>query len=163
MVTIGLCLCLENGLQLRLRGNHKPVPLHLGPTGALRIPLQQFTGLQLTALQRAQSTDIGKPLPEFEVLKLNERVKPPELDKISRHRPHSTSPLAMQNSGQKRSRHALSEEANSRGEDCESMDTIDPTLAGRAHAPPVPVRAPAGDHHWSTVTTAGPSSPDRTM
>ena len=157
-------LCLEKGLQLRLRGNHEPVPLHLGPTGALRIPLQQFTELQLTALQRAQSEDLGTSLPEFEVLKLNEQcMKPPEPDR-TQDVSASTSPVSSACHAEHRPEAqptCSTGDFEPGGQGRESLDSIDPSATGRAYAPSVPVRTPLGDHHGSTIPTPGSGASDR--
>ena len=157
-------LCLEKGLQLRLRGNHEPVPLHLGPTGALRIPLQQFTELQLTALQRAQSEDLGTSLPEFEVLKLNEQcMKPPEPDR-TQDVSASTSPVSSACHAEHRPEAqptCSTGDFEPGGQGRESLDSTDPSATGRAYAPSVPVRTPLGDHHGSTIPTPGSSASDR--
>ena len=157
-------LCLEKGLQLRLRGNHEPVPLHLGPTGALRIPLQQFTELQLTALQRAQSEDLGTSLPEFEVLKLNEQcMKPPEPDR-TQDVSASTSPVSSACHAEhwpEAQPTCSTGDFEPGGQGRESLDSIDPSATGRAYAPSVPVRTPLGDHHGSTIPTPGSGASDR--
>ena len=157
-------LCLEKGLQLRLRGNHEPVPLHLGPTGALRIPLQQFTELQLTALQRAQSEDLGTSLPEFEVLKLNKQcMKPPEPDR-TQDVSASTSPVSSACHAERRPEAqptCSTGDFEPGGQGRESLDSIDPSATGRAYAPSVPVRTPLGDHHGSTIPTPGSGASDR--
>ena len=154
-------LCLEKGLQLRLRGNHEPVPLHLGPTGALRFPLQQFTELQLTALQRAQSEDLGTSPPEFEVLKLNEQcMKPPEPDKTP-DVPTSTSPGLSACHAEHRPEAQPTCCTGDFEPGRQGLDSIDPSATGRAHASSVPVRTPLGNHHGSTIPTPGSGAPDR--
>ena len=60
-------LCHEQGLQLRLRGTPE-----LGPTGALRIPLQQYNQVQKHALEREQNSMNQSTSVEFEVLKLQD-------------------------------------------------------------------------------------------
>ena len=155
-------LCLEKGLQLRLRGNHEPVPLHLGPTGALRIPLQQFTALQLTALQRAQSSDTGKPLPEFEVLKLNEQCSNPlEPDKSQ-----GTSALKSPAPPARHAEHwseaqPTSSPGEPRGKGDESMDSADSPTASCSHALQYLVRTSLGDRYGGAVSATSPVTTDR--
>ena len=66
-----LRLSQEHGLHIRFRGSQEILPLHLGPTGALRIPLQQFNMKKINILQRAQEELREKSREEFEVLNLS--------------------------------------------------------------------------------------------
>ena len=66
-----LRLSQEHGLHIRFRGSQEILPLHLGPTGALRIPLQQFSKVKINILQGAQEELHGRSREEFEVLSLN--------------------------------------------------------------------------------------------
>ena len=50
-----LVLDPEQGLKLRLRRYHCEAPLHIGPTGALRVPLDQFSPSMISSLKRAMS------------------------------------------------------------------------------------------------------------
>ena len=66
-----LRLSQQNGLHIRFRGSQEILPLHLGPTGALRIPLQQFNNKKTNILQKAQKEIRERSKEEFEVLNLN--------------------------------------------------------------------------------------------
>ena len=66
-----LNLDVEKGLQLSIHGMQAPMQLYLGPTGALRIPLQQFNPEQLEHLVRLQESPEVHSQQEFEILKLN--------------------------------------------------------------------------------------------
>ena len=87
-------LCHEQGLQLRLRGTPEPVPLHLGPTGALRIPLQQYNQMQKQALEREQNLMNQSTSVEFEVLKLQDGCMEPPKPSTTQ----ATSPFATPHS-----------------------------------------------------------------
>ena len=65
-----LRLSQEHGLHIQFRGSQEILPLHLGPTGALRIPLQRFNQLKLSVLQKAQEELHDRSRGEFEVLNL---------------------------------------------------------------------------------------------
>ena len=58
------------GLYLRFRDDETVVPLHLGPTNALRVPLQSFTKNQVDKLSKVQKRLMLTK--EFEVLNLSE-------------------------------------------------------------------------------------------
>ncbi len=66
-----LRLSQEHGLHIRFRGSQETLPLHLGPTGALRIPLQQFSSRKVSVLQKTQEELHDQSREEFEVLTLN--------------------------------------------------------------------------------------------
>ena len=65
-----LRLSQEHGLHIRFRGSQEILPLQLGPTGALRIPLQQFNRKKISVLQKAQEELHDQARGEFEVLNL---------------------------------------------------------------------------------------------
>ena len=56
------------GLKIHLKKFGFTVPCHLGPTGALRVPLCHFSQLQLNTLEKAQE-DLRKTNQEFEVFR----------------------------------------------------------------------------------------------
>ena len=58
----------DEGLQLMVQGCKEPITLHLGPTGALRIPLQNYNEYQMNNLGRLQESPEVHNNREFEVL-----------------------------------------------------------------------------------------------
>ena len=62
-----MCLDSEEGLVLRMRNPKHSVRCHLGPSGALRIPLIEFTPLMLKHLRKTQGQF---RMQEFEILDL---------------------------------------------------------------------------------------------
>ena len=49
-----LVLSPQEGLALRMQGVPDLVPLHIGPSGALRIPLQQFSSVMINGIKKLQ-------------------------------------------------------------------------------------------------------------
>ena len=71
-----LMLSPEKGLRVKIRGESEEIPLHLGPTGALRIPLQRFNEVKIKNLARRQKERLEVEKNEFEVLNLNTKPQP---------------------------------------------------------------------------------------
>lgn len=71
-----LILSPEKGLRIRIRGEREEIPLHLGPTGALRIPLQRFNTTKIQNLRKRQEDRLKKEVTEFEVLNLMTKSQP---------------------------------------------------------------------------------------
>ena len=63
-----LCLDKDKGMKLLLHGMKQPLDCHLGPTGALRIPLQEYAPAMMTHLVAAQTHGTHLPKSEFEIL-----------------------------------------------------------------------------------------------
>ena len=71
-----LVLDPEQGLRLRLRRFGFEVPMHIGPTGALRVPLDQFDNLMIGKLKNALKQIGGEQLQASDV------VQPAELHEM---------------------------------------------------------------------------------
>ena len=65
-----LILDSDKGLTIVFQDGREQIPLHLGPTGALRIPLQNFTSDQLKHLREWQDSSEVHESQEFEILRL---------------------------------------------------------------------------------------------
>ena len=65
-----LTLDSDKGLTIVFQDGREQIPLHLGPTGALRIPLQNFTSDQLKHLREWQDSSAVHESQEFEILRL---------------------------------------------------------------------------------------------
>ena len=61
-----ICLDNDQGMTLHLRGTI--IPCHLGPTGALRVPLQDFSSGLVNLLASVQQGTEYMPTSEFEIL-----------------------------------------------------------------------------------------------
>ena len=69
-----ICLDNDQGMTLRLRGT--TVPRHVGPTRALRVPLQEFTSAWVKHLASAQQSTECMPTSEFEILNIQKFDEP---------------------------------------------------------------------------------------
>ena len=87
-----LVLSPEKGLRIRIRGEKDEIPLHLGPTGALRIPLQRFNGQKLRNLEQRQAERLERERGEFEVLSLDMKSQPQVETNKREHRPNEPNP-----------------------------------------------------------------------
>ena len=158
-------LCHEQGLQLRLRGTSEPVPLHLGPTGALRIPLQQYNQVQKQELEREQKSMNQSTSVEFEVLKLQDGcMEPPKLSTIQASSPLATPHPAACHAD--RGPAASSRRSNSRGRGLPTTSSPsivvppDEALPPGAHAPSADAGKVHGSHAQYKTSPGGPEGDD---
>eukprot|EP00435_Cladocopium_sp_Y103_P054634 s153_g17.t2 len=66
------CIILDpdKGLAIQFQNGKHVVPLHIGPSGALRIPLQEFTTEQIQCLGELQDSSRLHDCQEFEILRI---------------------------------------------------------------------------------------------
>ena len=70
-----LVLSPQEGLALRMQGVPDLVPLHIGPSGALRIPLQQFSSVMISGIKKLQPDKQNQHEHEFEILNLDDAAE----------------------------------------------------------------------------------------
>ena len=119
-----VCLDIDDGLVLRMKNPKHSVRCHIGPSGALRIPLTEFTPIMLRNLKRTQGQF---QMQEFEILDL----KHAEANQLKIHRDlvSSSDPSVPGHGGS--NQQACSQRAELRGDQSLGADT------SKASPPPV--------------------------
>ena len=69
-----LVLSEQEGLALKMQGVQDLVPLHIGPSGALRIPLQRFSEFMIKDIHQLQKDKVMQATQEFEILNLDDAI-----------------------------------------------------------------------------------------
>ena len=147
----------ERGMTLSLRGMSEPLECHVGPTGALRIPLQKFTKNMLEHLVEALRRHENGPKNEFEVLTAMHEPHDDAATTSSSRYPPSNSDQPESYAGGSRNEQAP---APDRGQLSESQQLAAPAPEDVLHVGPALGNSPAREDRKRPGPDRGPHGQD---